>query len=641
MKTKHMNLVRSSWLMLVSLMLLVSCSLDNRVIEKPVFLASNTTSIEVSKVTLTDSTTVLDIFARYQPKYWIRIAGSSCLTDDKGNTYPVQSGIGIELDKEFWMPESGEAEFQLVFPRLRNGAKYFNFSEGPEVEGGFSIWGVQLKSNELPELQLPKEMVEQEVDKDASLALPELKYGEAIIKGQVLDYQSGMPATVKIIAFNPLVGYDGDVDVTIEADGSFTHAMNVLGTSRVYLIYQGMMSNQTEIFVEPGQVSEVCLNIREASRLKSKFHADAASYGRLYYYSGAMENVVRELHEGNSLMAECFGTVNKYDFTQKPEVLLDEYKKNLLYKAELARKALDECSLGQASKDYLEAHISMQLISSLQLAPSVLTGQYTMVERNLDREAYSAYYMGLAKALTDEYIDKDWYSVLNNTIALLDGTYGEMVIQADMIRKKCEMKEGLFVQMAETGKLYRSIKDFVPLTDAQKEEMKSLPEACQQYLSAANDELLATIEANKKKTGFRVNEAGEVANEDLFASIISQFRGKVLLVDFWATWCGPCRNANKAMAPMKEELKDKDIVYVYITGETSPKGTWENMIPDIHGEHFRVTDKQWAYLGNAMGIEGVPTYFVINREGDIKYKSVGFPGVAKMKEELVKVLDEK
>ena len=167
MKTRHMNLVRSSWLMLVGLMLLVSCSLDNRVIEKPVFLASNTTSIEVSKVTLTDSTTVLDIFARYQPKYWIRIAGSSYLTDDKGNTYPVQSGIGIELDKEFWMPESGEAEFQLVFPRLRNGAKYFNFSEGPEVEGGFSIWGVQLKSNELPELQLPKEMVEQEVDKDA------------------------------------------------------------------------------------------------------------------------------------------------------------------------------------------------------------------------------------------------------------------------------------------------------------------------------------------------------------------------------------------------------------------------------------------------------------------------------------------
>lgn len=641
MKTRHKNLVRSSWLMLVGLMLLVSCSLDNRVIEKPVFLASNTTSIEVSKVTLTDSTTVLDIFARYQPKYWIRIAGSSYLTDDKGNTYPVQSGIGIELDKEFWMPESGEAEFQLVFPRLRNGAKYFNFSEGPEVEGGFSIWGVQLKSNELPELQLPREMLGQEVNKDASLTLPELKYGEAIIKGQVLDYQSGMPATVKIIAFNPLVGYDGDMDVTIEADGSFTHAMNVLGTSRVYLIYQGMMNTQTEIFVEPGQVSEVCLNIREASRLRSKFHADAASYGKLYYYSGAMENVVRELHEGNNLVAECFGTVNKYDFTQKPEVLLDEYKKNLLSKMELAKKAIDECSLGQAMKTYLQGELDMRLLYTLQQAVNGLAGEYMNSLNNWDREVYMTFVEKVQKAWPNDYVGKELYTVLNNPIALLHGSYGTMVMLSDMIQRDYTIEEGLFTQMAEAGKLYRSIKDFVPLTDAQKEEMKSLPEACQQYLSAANDKLLATIEANKKKTGFRVNEAGEVANEDLFASIISQFRGKVLLVDFWATWCGPCRNANKAMAPMKEELKDKDIVYVYITGETSPKGTWENMIPDIHGEHFRVTDKQWAYLGNAMGIEGVPTYFVIDREGDIKYKSVGFPGAAKMKEELVKVLDEK
>ena len=641
MKTKHMNLVRSSWLMLVGLMLLVSCSLDNRVIEKPVFLASNTTSIEVSKVTLTDSTTVLDIFARYQPKYWIRIAGSSCLTDDKGNIYPVQSGVGIELDKEFWMPESGEAEFQLVFPRLRNGAKYFNFSEGPEVEGGFSIWGVQLKGNELPELQLPEEVLAQKVDKDVPLAEPVLKYDEATIKGKVLDYRPGMPATVKVVAYSPLVGYDGDVDVTIEADGSFTHTMNVLCTSKVYLIYQGMMTNQAEIFVEPGQVSEVYLNIREASRLKSKFHADAASYGRLYYYSGAMENVVRELHEANNLMAECFGTVNKYDFTQKPEVLLDEYKKNLLSKMELARKVLAESSLGQAMKTYLQGELDMRLLYSLQQAPNALTSEYMNTQKNWDRETYFAFMNKIQKSWPNSYVGKELYTVLNNPVALLNSDYGTMVMLAEMIQSVYTIDEGLFTQMAATAKLYRSIKDFAPLTDAQKEDMKTLPEACQQYLSAANDQLLATIEANKKKTGFRVNEAGEVANEDLFASIISQFRGKVLLVDFWATWCGPCRNANKAMAPMKEELKDKDIVYVYITGETSPKGTWENMIPDIHGEHFRVTDKQWAYLGNAMGIEGVPTYFVIDREGDIKYKSVGFPGVAKMKEELVKVLGEK
>ena len=91
---------------------------------------------------------------------------------------------------------------------------------------------------------------------------------------------------------------------------------------------------------------------------------------------------------------------------------------------------------------------------------------------------------------------------------------------------------------------------------------------------------------------------------------------------------------------MKEELKDKDIVYVYITGETSPKETWENMIPDIHGEHYRVTDKQWTYLKDAMGVDGVPTYLVIDREGNIQYKTVGYPDVAIIKEELQKYLDK-
>lgn len=626
-------------MMLLGMTLLAGCSKDNRIIEKPVFLASNTTSIEVSKVTLTDSTTVLDIFARYRPKYWIRIASGSCLTDDKGNTYPLQSGIGIDLDKEFWMPESGEAEFQLVFPRLRNGAKYFDFSEGPEVEGGFNIWGVQLKSNELPELKLPKAMLAQEVDKEAPLEVPELKYGEATIKGKVLDYQPGMPATLKIIAYNPLVGYDGDVDVNIEADGTFTHSMDVWTTSKAY-IYFTPMQRQVEIYVKAGEVSEVYLNMREASRLNSKFHADAEPYGKLYYYNGPMENVVRELPDVQELLKDIRNQSTKYNTDEKPDVLLQTYKTNLLADVEKGKEALAQSTLGKSVKLYKEKELDLELLVGLQNAPSRLAYERLMSQPEIDRQAYMQEIMKLQKACPSDYIAKESFALLNDPMSLLYSSYGNFVGGAEMIQKQYDLGEGIFTQLASAAKLYRGIKDFAPLTDAQTEEMKALPEACQQYLLAANNKLLETIEANKKKTGFRVNEAGEVANEDLFASIISKFHGKVLLVDFWATWCGPCRMANKEMIPMKEELKDKDIVYVYITGETSPKGTWENMIPDIHGEHFRVTDAQWGYLGKAMGIDGVPTYFVIDREGNIKYKTVGFPGVAKMKEELLKVLDK-
>ena len=120
---------------------------------------------------------------------------------------------------------------------------------------------------------------------------------------------------------------------------------------------------------------------------------------------------------------------------------------------------------------------------------------------------------------------------------------------------------------------------------------------------------------------------------------LSSLRGKTVFVNFWATWCGPCRMANKAMLPLKEELKGKDIVYLYITGETSPLKTWENMIPDIHGEHFRLTDAQWSFLGDKFDIRGVPTYLIIDREGNVKHQKTGFPGVAQIKEELMKVYD--
>ena len=319
MNTKKINLL--SGLMLMALMLLASCAKDNRVIEKPVFLASNTTSIEVSKVTLTDSTTVLDIFARYRPKYWIRIAGSSYLTDDKGQTYPIQKGVGIELDKEFWMPESGEAEFQLVFPRLRNGAKYFHFSEGPEVEGPFCIWGVQLKSDQLPELQLPKDILAHTVNKEAVLDAPELKFGEATIKGKLLDFQPGMSDAVNIVVYNPLSGYE-NVELKCEADGSFTHTLPVLATSKAYA-YNNGMGVHGEFFVAPGQTSEVYLNTREGSRLRSKFHAEKAPYGSLCYYNGPLADVVRESAEVQKAVMENWGASVAYDFTQKPEALLE------------------------------------------------------------------------------------------------------------------------------------------------------------------------------------------------------------------------------------------------------------------------------------------------------------------------------
>ena len=133
-------------------------------------------------------------------------------------------------------------------------------------------------------------------------------------------------------------------------------------------------------------------------------------------------------------------------------------------------------------------------------------------------------------------------------------------------------------------------------------------------LTAMNTELLQKIEENKKKRSFMVRTLPEDVKDDaLFEAIVDPFKGKVVLVDFWATWCGPCKMAMKMMKPMKEELIDKDIVYVFIAGENSPETTWNNMIPDIHGEHYRLTNAQWAAICDKFEVRGVPTYLVLDR----------------------------
>ena len=75
---------------------------------------------------------------------------------------------------------------------------------------------------------------------------------------------------------------------------------------------------------------------------------------------------------------------------------------------------------------------------------------------------------------------------------------------------------------------------------------------------------------------------------------------------------------------------------LYIVDETSPEGKWKVMIPDIPGIHCRISNEQSTALAKLYEYPGIPTYFVVNREGDISYKATGFPGVEMLRNELTK-----
>ena len=626
--------------LIISLLLcsLVYTQAKEKIIEQPPFTVWSSDNIEVDKIVLSDTATVLYIKAFYRPKYWIKIASGSFLKSNKGETYTLRSGIGITPDKEFWMPESGEASFQLVFPPLPNDVTSIDFSEG-NVPGSYQIFGIQLKGKKLPSLLLPKEAIIHKVDKNTSLPTPEIINGTATLKGKLIDYHPEMVTEFKVNLSEAMKGFSEGIPVKINTDGSFTVETPVMGTTPASI---RLFGQSIKFFLAPGQTSEVIINLRELCRRQSRLHKNEKPSGEIVYINGPLAGIAQELNS-NTLLNILSDTEKMMQ--EVGDMDSNGFKTYIMSKHAEAQSRIDQLPYSSATKQVLTIENDINATQALVMTASFLT-QSKLQKKEITREQGQEYFSKLQKELSPDYFDtiKEFGSI-NTPQALLSEKYTYAIYlltrMKDKLAKIFGTDKGTFFDTASAASIYQSIHDFTPLDEQQKAILATLPAVYQSVIEAENAELLKKIEANKKKTGFKINEAGEVSNEDLFASIIAKFRGKVVLVDFWATWCGPCRTANKAILPMKEELKEQDIVYVYLTGETSPLKIWENMIPDIHGEHFRVTDAQWKYLMSEFKISGVPTYIIVDRSGNISYKTTGFPGADTMKTELLKALDKK
>lgn len=167
-----------------------------------------------------------------------------------------------------------------------------------------------------------------------------------------------------------------------------------------------------------------------------------------------------------------------------------------------------------------------------------------------------------------------------------------------------------------------------PTADQTKEAEKLLEE----FLAAAKDakdlppRVIAQAEAAMKD--IRVFAIGKTAPEAVSADLegkkasLADHKGKVVVLDFWATWCPPCR----AMIPHERELvkkfKDKPLAFVSISAdedkETLTKFLKDEPMPWIHW-----FDGQRGELAQAWNIHAFPTMFVIDADGVIRGKIIG------------------
>jgi thiol-disulfide isomerase/thioredoxin len=113
---------------------------------------------------------------------------------------------------------------------------------------------------------------------------------------------------------------------------------------------------------------------------------------------------------------------------------------------------------------------------------------------------------------------------------------------------------------------------------------------------------------------------------------LNDVKGKVVIVDFWATWCGPCLMSIPELVDLQEKYKGKGLVIVGISVDDDKVSKGELVAfkekMRINYPILRANNKVYEdYFGRTSGFP-IPTLFVIDREGKVRDRLVGFrPGV--------------
>ncbi len=150
------------------------------------------------------------------------------------------------------------------------------------------------------------------------------------------------------------------------------------------------------------------------------------------------------------------------------------------------------------------------------------------------------------------------------------------------------------------------------------------------------NDMLATTYANASKVAPGA-KAPEIALTDINGDevALSDFRGKVVYLDFWASWCGPCMRE----MPFAKELKsrfegEEDLVFLYVSVDDDEQA-WRRTVEqhDIKGVHLNVKGMRHD-VAQSYNVQGVPSFFLIDREGIIHDNNPSRPSGETIDEEL-------
>eukprot|EP01029_Cantina_marsupialis_P000911 TRINITY_DN1071_c0_g1_i4.p5 TRINITY_DN1071_c0_g1~~TRINITY_DN1071_c0_g1_i4.p5 ORF type:complete len:548 (-),score=46.71 TRINITY_DN1071_c0_g1_i4:11847-13490(-) len=469
------------------------------------------------------------------------------------------------------------------------------------------------------------------------------KSQKVIVSGLVLNHDKyPNNYTVKIFDKDPIDLYGKSHTAFINDDGSFTIEFDKLFPSDVYLVY----GRSHLVFVSPGD--SIHVEMEASAVIDSK---DETSLSSLKF-SGSNKRLNEEITLfRNSLHTECSFDITYHESTLAPEEFLN-YMKEVKKKQEevlnslLLKRELSEDFI-RWSKHYIDYNFAACLF------------HYTW---------YSLFFTKKDKKFEVIDIPESYYAAMknipvSNSEAIISSNYQHFLHEYSLTNT--EYKSVLFEKMKESrGKFkktelfqkefeaylqmftddYNGIayeilisRQFLALLNYYKriDVFESLYPEYKNTLGRSFCEVLdekysqAKLQEKEKITDNSVlknRNATKRRAEDILKKITEKNKGKMICLDFWATWCGPCLMEFKHSKKLAEKFKGEDIEFVYLCIK-SDKDKWEEKVREynLSGNQYLLTDSEYDVLSEKFQIVGIPHFVLIDKNGKVIEKNAPHP----------------
>jgi len=611
-------------------------------------------TFHITTVELKPDETVIHVSIKYHPKYWIRFDSRDYLIDEAGQHYLLLSGThtrdgetDMPLNDYFWMPESGEVDAALHFQPLPTDTRCFDFAEPDDLEDGWAWWDIR-DSKDKYRSPIPEDWHNVTYAKDETLPDAKVEKGTATLKVQLLGYKPGMKFHLYVGGFKPLKSpeyfeqeytFNDEGVATAEIPLYLARAVN-LGISEPRIF--------TSLVLAPGETTEMLIDL---NNLKDPFVAFKGFLARTNFDSTRPGKGTDEQSQENSI--KLLADIQKL---KTPMERVQFFKKRL--EASIAAcnkehktsawKALQRMMYEEDYFSWIEAFDANYADLRIGILFHNRTPrdfeEYDSINRNFHDEAigmlrYPSCFEDQPEVLVRE---KEYFKNLE----IMKAPYAPAaqqfwsVVEDEMTGMNYDLialrrvvnnwhrkepvvpsKDGTLLSFSDYfATLIKS-----PAVLAVLDEFKAEQEQLRQQLTAQSNVFYQQLDS--------------VPPADILQTILDRYPDKVVLIDIWATWCGPCRHGHQQMASLKDEMAARGVQFVYITSPTSPLQTWRDMIQDIHGDHYYLTREQYDHVLSLYASNGIPTYAIYDRHGNRTYSHIGLPGNDVIRQELEKALE--